>query len=54
MAALLVNLTTQLLDLQIVEGLMHQQVDSDDLVELIDTQATNGFENTEENRTEDR
>ena len=43
----------ELLDLKVVEALMHQEVDSDNLVELVDTQPANSFEDPEEDHAED-
>ena len=50
--ARLVDISRQLLDLQIVEALMHKKVNSDDFVKLIDSEPPNRFENAEENCTE--
>ena len=53
-ASLAVYITTaiELLYLQIVEALMHQEVNADHLVELIDSKPSNSLENAEENCAE--
>ena len=53
MATLLVDLSRQLLDLQIVEALMHEQINAAHFVELVDTQTANRFEDPEEDHAED-
>ena len=50
---LLVDIAGELLDLEVVEALVHQEVDSDHLVELVDTQSANRFEDPEEDHAED-
>ena len=51
--ALLIYVARQLLNLQVVEALVHQQVDADHLVELVDAQAADRLEDPEEDRAED-
>ena len=53
MVALLIYVARQLLNLQVVEALMHQQVDADHLVELVDAKAADRLEDPEEDRAED-
>ncbi len=51
--ALLVNIARQLLNLEVIETLMHEQVDADNFIELVDSQAPNSLKNSEENDRED-
>ena len=53
MTLLLVDFSGELLDFEVVEALVHQQVDTDHLVELADSETANGFENAEEDHAED-
>ena len=50
--AVVVNVTTEFLNLQVIEALVHQQVDADHFVELVHAQTSNCLENAEENGTE--
>ena len=52
--ARLVDISRQLLNLQVVEALMHKKVNSDHLVKLIHSQPPDRFENAEEDRAENR
>ena len=54
MTPLLVDVATELLNFKVIEALMHEEIDTDDFVELIDSQATDRLEDAEENRAEDR
>lgn len=49
----LVDVTGEFLDLEVVEALMHEQVNTDDFVELIDAEPADCLENTEEYCAED-
>ena len=50
--ARLVDVSRQLLNLQVVEALMHEQVNSDNFVKLIHAQTPDSFENAEEDCAE--
>ena len=50
---LLRDVTAKFLDLQVVEALMHQKVNSDYFVELVDSQSANRLEYPEEDHTKD-
>ena len=49
----LVHISRQFLNLQIVETLVHQKVDSNYFVELVHSETTNCFEDAEEDCAED-
>jgi hypothetical protein len=53
MCALLINVSWKLLNLEVVEALVHKQVDTDYLIELIDSKTTNRLKDPKEDHWKD-
>ena len=51
--ASLIDVSGQLLNLQVIEALMHQEIDANDLVKLVYSETPDRFKDAEEDCAED-